>query len=88
MGKNSGFVNSGFVKTCNELIIGYNIGRNITNDNKNAFSDHIKKCPGDKPYCKVSTFWKKGCVNHIMKCFVSDWFISKVLSISFYPAFI
>ena len=43
------------MKTCNELLIGYNIGRNVTNDNKNAFSDHIKKCPGDKPYCKVST---------------------------------
>ena len=57
--KKSGFVDSGFVKKCNELVIGYNIGRNITNDNKNAFSDHIKKCPGDKPYCKVSTFGKK-----------------------------
>ena len=58
-GKKSGFVDSGFVKTCNELVIGYNIGRNITNDNKNAFNDHIKKCPGDKPYCKVSTYGKK-----------------------------
>ena len=59
MEKKSGFVDSGFLKTCHELVIGYNIGRNITNDNKNAFSDHIKKCPGDKPYCKVSTFVKK-----------------------------
>ena len=59
MEKKSGFVDSGFMKTCNELVIGYNIGRNVTNDNKNAFSDHIKKCPGDKPYCKVSTFGKK-----------------------------
>ena len=55
MGKKFDFVDSGFVKTCNEFVIGYNIGRNVTNDNKNAFSDHIKKCPGDKPYCKVST---------------------------------
>merc|ERR1711971_303262 len=41
---------------CNSIGDGelcYNIGRNVTNENKNAFSDHIKKCPGDKPYCKV-----------------------------------
>ena len=54
----SSFVDSGFVKTYDEFVIGYNIGRNISNDNKNAFSDHIKKCPGDKPYCKVSNFLK------------------------------